>query len=95
MPLDIAKMALNYTTTPGPIETRTLEGNGRSLFVPAVISLSFGIVLFLKYCKSTSQSSLPTTSQGKEPPSLTSSIPFVGHLIGMLRYQVGYMQMLR
>lgn len=32
---------------------------------------------------------------GQEPPVLESSIPFIGHLIGMLRWQVGYMQMLR
>ncbi len=31
----------------------------------------------------------------KEPPLLKSSIPFCGHLLGMLKWQVGYMQMLR
>jgi hypothetical protein len=32
---------------------------------------------------------------GLEPPELEPKIPFIGHLIGMLRWQVGYMQMLR
>ncbi|KAG9238168.1 cytochrome P450 [Amylocarpus encephaloides] len=32
--------------------------------------------------------------EGKEPPVLASKIPLIGHLIGMLRWQVGYMQML-
>ncbi|CAG8980422.1 hypothetical protein HYALB_00003987 [Hymenoscyphus albidus] len=30
----------------------------------------------------------------QEPPVLPSKVPFIGHLIGMLRWQVGYMQML-
>ena len=31
----------------------------------------------------------------KEPPLLKPRVPFIGHLLGMLRWQVSYMSMLR
>lgn len=31
----------------------------------------------------------------REPPLLKPTIPYCGHLLGMLKWQVGYMQMLR
>jgi hypothetical protein len=31
----------------------------------------------------------------KEPPLVKPTIPYCGHLLGMLKWQVGYMQMLR
>lgn len=31
----------------------------------------------------------------REPPLAKSKIPFIGHLIGMLRYQIKYMEMIK
>lgn len=88
-------MAFNYTTVMGPSVTNPVHENGRSMFVPTVAVLLLGLGLLWRYSKSNSKSDFEPKSQWKEPPSLTSPIPFVGHLIGMLKYQVGYMQMLR
>jgi hypothetical protein len=37
---------------------------------------------------------LKPKSDGREPPSVSSSIPVVGHLIGLIRYKVFYYQLL-
>ena len=86
-------MTLNYTTTARSIASA--DENGRSLLVPLFVTLLFGLGLLLRYGKSATKSTTQPISQLEEPPTLTSSIPLIGHLIGMLRYQVGYMQMLR
>ncbi|KAH8658719.1 cytochrome P450 [Tricladium varicosporioides] len=58
------------------------------MFLPAVVAslLALGVVAFFNKGKGSCQT--------REPPVLGSKIPLFGHLIGMLRWQVGYMQML-
>lgn len=34
-------------------------------------------------------------SDPREPPEAVSNIPFIGHLIGMLKYQIHYLEILK
>ncbi|TVY80714.1 7-alpha-hydroxycholest-4-en-3-one 12-alpha-hydroxylase [Lachnellula suecica] len=78
-----------YIATAGVLQDLN-NNHTRSMFVPTI----FAILLALGAVAVYSRGETKNSSQDNEPPVLKSKIPFVGHLIGMLRWQVGYMQML-
>ena len=83
-------MDLNDTILPVALAV-VLQGHNTSMFVPIVCTILLVLGIAVVYSRGETKSS----PENKEPPVLTSKVPFFGHLIGMLRWQVGYMQMLR
>jgi hypothetical protein len=67
------------------------QDHNRSMFVPTVFAILLALGAVVVYSRGETKS----VTDNREPPVLKSKVPFVGHLIGMLRWQVGYMQMLR
>lgn len=87
----IAIMGSNWTGLPlfTTLDPQSHNSNSGSMFVPAAAAfvLAVGVAAFFNKGKGSCET--------REPPVLGSKIPLFGHLIGMLRWQVGYMQMLR
>jgi hypothetical protein len=67
------------------------QDHNRSMFVPTVFAILLALGVVVVYSRGETKSA----TDNREPPVLKSKVPFIGHLIGMLRWQVGYMQMLR
>lgn len=85
-------MDTNINDTTPPVATAIdLQYPNTSMFGPTVLAILFTLSVAVIYRRGQKKS----TPENREPPVLTSKIPFFGHLIGMLRWQVGYMQMLR
>lgn len=81
-----AKMATNFESG-GSLTELILRGAvGHALLPTAIVAVLGVVVLAMSRLES-----LDTN----EPPLLKPRIPFCGHLVGMLKWQVGYMQMLR
>ncbi|TVY58901.1 5-beta-cholestane-3-alpha,7-alpha-diol 12-alpha-hydroxylase [Lachnellula cervina] len=84
-------MDTNINDTTRPVATAIdLQYHSTSMFGPTVLAILFTLSVAVIYRRGQKKS----TPENREPPVLTSKIPFFGHLIGMLRWQVGYMQML-
>lgn len=64
-----------------------LRGTGSHVFIPTVAVAVMGVLII-------AMSRLGVLDEN-EPPCIKSRMPFCGHLLGMLKWQVGYMQMLR
>lgn len=58
---------------------------------PGIIAITVGILSVLFLLWRTADVSLDPD----EPPIALSRIPFVGHILGLMRYQVGYFEILR
>lgn len=71
--------------------TAVVQNHSRIMFVPTIFAVLLALGAVMVYRRGETKSSL----ESNEPPLLKSRIPFIGHLIGMLRWQMGYMQMLR
>jgi len=58
---------------------------------PGIIAIVIGILsgLFLLWRKS------DVSLDPQEPPIALSKLPFIGHILGMMRYQLGYFEILR
>jgi hypothetical protein len=58
---------------------------------PVLIAIVVGILsgLFLLWRKA------DVSLDPDEPPIALPKIPFIGHILGMIRYQIGYFEMLR
>ena len=58
---------------------------------PAIIAIVVGILsgLFLLWRK------VDVSLDSREPPIALSRLPFFGHILGMIRYQLGYFETLR
>lgn len=69
-----------------------VENNNRNMIVPTILA---GMLMAVGAMVAFSRTEPKKICENREPPVLASRIPFIGHLIGMLRWQVGYMQMLR
>ncbi|PQE10909.1 hypothetical protein CJF32_00007747 [Rutstroemia sp. NJR-2017a WRK4] len=69
-----------------------LQNNGTSGFTLGA-GLIFVISLVLLIGKSGNK--IQVRKDGSEPTAIKSTIPFLGHLIGLLKWQVGYLQLLR
>jgi hypothetical protein len=54
-----------------------------------------GIVCTVILLLIAAQRFLAPKDNGKEPPAVTSAIPIVGHIVGMIRHKVFYYEMLR
>lgn len=67
------------------------QSHGSSMFNGVVITTAIAVVLAMSLVVASKMGEL----DAKEPPLLKPRIPLIGHLFGMLRWQVGYMQMLR
>ncbi|KAF4632345.1 hypothetical protein G7Y89_g5778 [Cudoniella acicularis] len=81
----------NVTSHPFVTASVLQSHNSRgSTIVPAAVAFVLALGLLLVYNKG----DFRRIHETEEPPVLCSKIPLVGHLIGMLRWQVGYMQML-
>ncbi|KAL2074507.1 hypothetical protein VTL71DRAFT_8285 [Oculimacula yallundae] len=63
-----------------------LRGTGSHVIIPTVVVAVLGALVF-------AMNRLGTVDKD-EPPLMLSKIPFCGHLVGMLKWQVGYMGML-
>jgi hypothetical protein len=89
---------INDTILPSITAVADRKNHDSSMVVPTVLMgmLILGtVVAFSKTEAGKVEKIEKIKTIGQEPPVLESKIPFVGHLIGMLRWQVGYMQMLR
>jgi hypothetical protein len=89
---------VNHTILPSITAVADLKGHDSNIMVPTILvgMLILGAIMALSTPEPGKGKIVePTRKKGQEPPVLESRIPFVGHLIGMLRWQVGYMQMLR
>lgn len=85
-------MDFNYTSIPvATIPDLRIQNHNRSMFVPTVFAILLALGVVVVYSRGETKS----TADNSEPPVLQPRVPFIGHLIGMLRWQVGYMQMLR
>lgn len=67
------------------------QSHGSRMFVGAVITSAIAVVLGTSLLVASKMGEL----DADEPILLKPRIPFIGHLFGMLRWQVGYMQILR
>lgn len=67
--------------------TSFLEPSSFKMFPLFVVMVGVVVMLGWKLSR--------TRKDTREPPVATTNIPFVGHLIGMLRYQGDYMKSLR
>jgi hypothetical protein len=58
---------------------------------PGIIAVVIGVLtgLFLLWRKS------DVSLDPQEPPIALSKLPFIGHIYGMMRYQLGYFEMMR
>lgn len=65
-----------------------LSGTGGAVVVPSVLAVVLAVAIMVALSRI-------DELDKKEPPLLKSRIPYCGHLLGMLKWQVGYMQMLR
>jgi hypothetical protein len=74
-----------------PFLTDLRQSHGNNMFNGVVITTAIAIVLAVSLVVASKIGEL----DAKEPPLLKPRIPLIGHLFGMLRWQVGYMQMLR
>jgi hypothetical protein len=89
---------VNDTILPSITAVADLKDHDSNMIVPTVLvgMLVLGAVMAFNRTESGKDRRFePIKTRGQEPPELESRIPFIGHLIGMLRWQVGYMQMLR
>jgi len=86
----VRAMDFNDTILPAAA-TPDLPDHNRSMIAPTVFAILLALGAVIVY----SRGEAKNTTENREPPVLKSKVPFVGHLIGMLRWQVGYMQMLR
>ncbi len=59
--------------------------------IPVIIAIAVGILsgLFLLWRKA------DVSLDPDEPPITLSKIPFIGHILGMMRHQIGYFEILR
>lgn len=80
------KMATNFESG-GSFTESMLRGTGGQVFTSTVILAVLGVLLL-------AMNRLGVLEEN-EPTLLKSRIPFCGHLLGMLKWQVGYFQMLR
>jgi len=67
------------------------QSHGSSMFLGVVITTAISVVLGLSLVVASKMGELDVD----EPILLKPRFPLIGHLYGMLRWQVGYMQMLR
>lgn len=72
----------------GVVAAAMLSSPGGAVLVPAVIAVMLAVSIMVALSRI-------DELDEKEPPLMKSSIPYCGHLLGMLKWQVGYMQMLR
>jgi hypothetical protein len=74
-----------------PQNHNSSSSNSMSMFVPMVFAMAviFGVMAIF------SGKEKKEGYEESEPPVMPSRIPFFGHLVGMLKWQVGYMQILR
>lgn len=72
----------------GFLAAAVLSSPGGAVVAPIVVGilLAVGIMFALSRIDELDE---------REPPLMKSRIPYCGHLLGMLKWQVGYMQMLR
>ncbi|PVH85028.1 cytochrome P450 [Cadophora sp. DSE1049] len=70
----------------GSFTESILRGTGNHVFIPTVAVAVVGLLII-------AVNRLGVVDES-EPPLLKSKIPLCGHLLGMLKWQVGYMQML-
>lgn len=68
------------------------ENHNRTMIVPTILA---GMLMAVGAMVAFGRTEPKKIRESREPPVLPSRIPFIGHLIGMMRWQVGYMQMLR
>jgi hypothetical protein len=67
------------------------QSHGSSMFNGVVLTTAIAVVLGLSLVVASKMGEL----DADEPILLKPRFPLIGHLFGMLRWQVGYMQMLR
>ncbi len=67
------------------------QSHGSGMPTGVVITTAVAIVLGMGLMVALKMGEL----DANEPILLKPTFPFIGHLLGMLRWQVGYMQMLR
>jgi hypothetical protein len=65
--------------------------HGSSMFNSVAIATTIAVVLAMGLVVASKMGELDE----REPPLLKPGIPLIGHLFGILRWQVGYMQILR
>jgi hypothetical protein len=58
---------------------------------PGIIAIAVGILSVLFFLWRKADASLDPD----EPPIALSRIPFIGHILGLVRYQIGYFENLR
>lgn len=67
------------------------QSHGSRMSTGVVVTTAIAIVLGMSFMVALKMGELDAS----EPILLKPTFPFIGHLLGMLRWQVGYMQMLR
>ncbi len=60
-------------------------------FDSALVAIAVGVLSGLLLFRHKADVSLDS----QEPPIALSKIPFIGHILGIIRYQIGYFEMLR
>ncbi|PMD20283.1 hypothetical protein NA56DRAFT_704611 [Hyaloscypha hepaticicola] len=66
------------------------QSHGSRMSTGVVVTTAIAIVLGMSFMVALKMGELDAS----EPILLKPTFPFIGHLLGMLRWQVGYMQML-
>jgi hypothetical protein len=67
------------------------QNHGSNMFIGLVVTTAIAVVLGMSLVVASKMGEL----DADEPILLKPRFPLIGHLFGMLRWQVGYMQMLR
>ena len=76
----------------GAFTMRNLQTFDSNNIIALVFALGLSFGIFALFSRSEVEEE---REDGKEPPEIRSRIPYIGHLIGLLSYQVGYFQKLR
>jgi hypothetical protein len=67
------------------------QNHGSNIFISLVVTTAVAVILGMSLVVASKMGEL----DADEPILLKPRFPLIGHLFGMLRWQVGYMQMLR
>jgi hypothetical protein len=76
----------------GAFTMRNLQTFDSNNIIALVFALGLSFGIFALFSRSEVEEE---REDGKEPPEIRSRIPYIGHLIGLLSYQVVYFQNLR
>jgi hypothetical protein len=80
-----------HNTSAMPFANELPRSHGSRMFNGVAIATAIAVMFAMGLAIASKMGELDE----KEPPLLKPRVPLIGHLLGMLRWQVGYMQMLK